>query len=825
MFGNKKENKKTNIQQSQSTASTKKNIKKRTTQETIPFLNAYQNGIIESQKNYYTKAYKLLDFNFRSASDDNQKKAFNRFQDLLNVFSKENRIQIVINNRNIDEDEIRKNVMCELRSDQLDDYRKDLNKIVLNAMAEGRNNLVSDKYIVVGTKARNAKDAATTFSSRIDREINNRVKQIVDRQNVNIPPMSIRERLKCLHDIYNVGNELQLPENYKLEEYLQQGMSVKDIVAPSWFKFHSDFFEMGDKVGRVLYLKNMASTISTDMFAEIAELPFNMTASVFLEPIDQNKAVQITRDKLTDINMNIKDIKKKQQRDGDYSGIISPSLEHSQEQAQYFMEDLRGNNQRAFFMTVVIACYADDKKALDENTKQVIDLGNRYLCGISKLIGQQEPAFNSALPLAINELGIKRFVKTETAALFIPFNAQEIRQKNGIYYGLNALSKNLIVLNRSSKENKNPNGLILGMPGSGKSLTAKMEIVSILLTKDSNNEIYVLDPEAEYVPMAMVLEDVGASVVHLEPGSGLYVNPFDLDMHYGDDEDNDNADPIAMKIDNILALCETAMSSRFGLSNIEKGIIDRCVRRLYAPYIQYMNSVSNDISIDTEASPTMADFYEELRNQPEPEAQNIALSIEIFSTGTFDSFAHKTNVVTSNRLVVYDIKKIGTGMKELGLQVCLNHIWNRTIDNFKKGIRTYIYIDEFHLLTKSESSSIFVQQIFKRARKWNGVPCAITQNVSDLFKSDASIAIISNCEFIIMLSQSPVDRINLQNLLHISDAQLEYITDSPSGQGLIYNGQAIIPFNLVIPEESKVFKLISTRPEDVFKNRKELISA
>lgn len=791
----------------------------KTAQQTVPFLNVYNNGTIESKKFFYTKAYKLQDFNFRAASDESQNQSFKKYENLLNTFSSEDRIQIVINNRNIDEELILSDILCDMQNDQLNDYRKDLNELMVSKLSEGRNNLISDKYLVIGTKAKNAKEASAAFSTRIDREVNNRIKQIIDRQNITIPPMTTQKRIKCLHDIYNIGNESHLPENFNIEDYMAQGMTVKDIVAPPSFKFHANYFEMGDKVGRVLFLRNIPSTLSTDFMAEISDLPFNLTASVYLEPVDQAKAVNIVQTQMTNINMNVLDAEKRMARNGTSTTLISPSLQHSQEQCQFLMDDLRSSNQKCFFLTMTIAHYADDLEKLNEDTKAIISLGNRYLCGIDKLLMEQEPALNSTLPLCDNQLSIKRFAKTESVALFIPFNTQEIMQKHGIYYGLNALSKNLLMFNRSSKENKNPNGLILGLPGSGKSMTAKLEIISVLLTKDLNNEIYVLDPESEYVSMAMALQDVGASVIHLEPGSGIYVNPFDMDIQYGDDDDGNTADPVTMKSDYICVLCETAMSGRYGLSNIEKSIIDRCVRKVYSGYINYMNTVAKDVTIDTEASPTMNDFYSLLMEQPEPEAQNIALSLEIFCRGSFDSFAHKTNVDTNARFVVYDIRKIGTGMKELGLQVCLNHVWNKTINNFKNGIRTWIYIDEFHLLTKSESSSTFLMQIWKRARKWNGVPCAITQNVEDLVKTESARAIINNCEFVIMLSQSPIDRANLRDLYHISDAQLEYITNSPPGQGLIYNGQAIIPFINNLPEDSKIYKLISTRPEDVISHK------
>ena len=424
--------------------------------------------------------------------------------------------------------------------------------------------------------------------------------------------------------------------------------------------------------------------------------------------------------------------------------------------------------------------------------------------------GSHEVGFKTALPLGINDLSvqlsIEKLLPTDSVSLFIPFTSKELMQKGGMYYGLNAVSHNLLLFNRLNS--KNQNGLILGQPGSGKSFSAKREMINVFLT--TKDDIYVIDPESEYAHMAQLLD---GSVIHLEAGAKVYINPFDMDVQYGDEEGKSGTDPVKMKSDYICMLCESAMGGRYEITNIQKSIIDRVVIQLYKPYLKHMRELNDSsITCDTDASPTMEQFYSLLMDQPEPEAQNIALSLEIYCLGSFDTFAHKTNVDVNNRFTVYDIKDIGNGMKEMGLQVCLNHIWNKIIDNQKNNKRTWFYIDEFHILTKTRSSAEFLQQIWKRARKWGGIPTAITQNVEDLLNSEESRAIINNCEFIMMLSQSPIDRAALAEMYHISDAQLNYITNSPPGQGLIYNGEGIIPFIDKFPKDTKLYKIMSSKP-------------
>lgn len=780
----------------------------KTAQDTVPYVNAFKNGIIESMPGYFTKGYKLTDINFRVASYEDQERIFNRYKEFLSSMGAETSIQIIINNRNEDESVIVDSVMCKMEADAYNEYRVELNQMIKDKMSEGRNNLISEKYLVVGIKKSTLRDVQIAFS-RIDTDIDQRFKDISNSQEIRTEPQTIQERLKCLHDIMNTGNENELKiSNMDFDHLSKQGLTTKDLISPSGFRFDMDTFRMGDKWARVLYIKDLPTSLSTDFMADLSALPFNLTASFNINPIAQDTAMKMVSHQLTNIRSNVIKAQKDASKAGYDPSLISPELMFAQEQAETLLDSMKVSSERLFYFNAVIMHYADSKEELNKDTDSIKSLGGRYQVSIDKLLYQQEIGFRTALPLGRNDLTIERIMPADDVSLFIPFTSKELMQKGGMYYGLNAVSHNLLLFNRLNS--KNQNGLILGQPGSGKSFSAKREMINVFLT--TKDDIYVIDPESEYAYMTKLLN---GSVIHLEAGSKVYINPFDMDVQYADEDGKTGTDPITMKSDYICMLCESAMGGKYEITNIQKSIIDRVVRKLYKPYLKHMRELNNSsITCDTSASPTMEQFYMLLMEQDEPEAQNIALALEIYCLGSFDTFAHKTNVDINNRFTVYDIKDIGNGMKEMGLQVCLNHIWNKIIDNQKQGKRTWFYIDEFHILTKTRSSAEFLQQVWKRARKWGGIPTAITQNVEDLLNSEESRAIINNCEFILMLSQSPIDRAALADMYHISDAQLNYITNSPPGQGLIYNGEGIIPFIDKFPKETKLYKIMSSKPEE-----------
>lgn len=789
----------------------------KTVQQTIPYVQAYKNGIIETKPGIYTKSYTLEDVNFKIATQDEQENIFEKYQEFLNSFKEDVKFQIVINNKNIDPKAVIENIMIKSRGDGLDIYRQEYNDILKQKMSEGRNNLVHEKKLIVSINASNMEEADRKFTS-LDMEIAAGIKEI---NGFDTMPDTLEQRMECLHDIYNIGHEGEFIRQIKngnekeldLKDLKKMGITTKDIIGPPSFNFRpkgkNDYFMVGEKYARTLYLQSLPNFLSADFLTDLADIPCNMLTSVHFEPVDQVRGLKMVKNQNTNIRANVIKAQKKASSDGYDPSLISPELQRAEQEAKELLSDMTSRNQKLFLVTTLITHFANSLEELNNTTENIVTTGNRYLCQIKKLLYQQEQGFTSTLPLCLNQVCVDRLLTTENAGLFIPFAVQEISQENGMYYGLNAISKNMIMYNRVNS--LNGNGVILGTPGSGKSMTAKQEIINVLL--NTNDDVYIIDPEREYVPIADLF---GGEVIRISPGSKVHINPLDMDLNYGDEDG-----PISLKSDFICNLCETILGGHYGLTPIQKSIIDRCVNIIYKPYIEYLQSLGTEKTFDRNACPTLNDFYDLLLSQPEPESQEIAVALELYTCGSLDAFAHKTNVDTSRRFIVYDIKDLGTTMKEMGLQICLDTIWNKMIANHKEGKRTWFYIDEFYLLTQTESSAVFLQQIWKRARKWMGLPCGITQNVEDLLKTDATRAIIQCSDFVLMLKQAPLDGRALASMLNISDSQMSFVTNSGPGQGLIYNGHSIIPFINKFPQDTKLFKAMTTKGKTKEEREKE----
>lgn len=787
-------------------------------QDTIPYERVYKNGIIETSTGTFSKSYKIEDMNFRIASQDEQENIFCQFGDMLNSFGSECKFQFTVFNRNIDKDKFNNNILIKSQKDSLNEYREEFNDMLAQKIGEGRNNLIREKYITVSIESESIDEAVTNFA-RIDGEVASNVKRM---NKQDTAPLSLYEYLDLLKAVYDVDSDTpfiqeatiqnETVKSFDFDWMKKMGVSTKDLIGPPSIKIEKDYLEVGDKFVRVMFLDSLPNYLSTDFLSEVVEMPCNMLTSIHFNPLRQDTALKIIKNQMTNINSNVVEHQKRASRSGFSPDLISPELLRSQKEANKLLNDMTSRNQKMFLVTVVLAIYGDSIEELDKHCKSLATIAGRYLCTVKKMNYQQEQGFATALPICNNKVHITRLLTTESGSVFIPFATQELTQENGMYYGLNAVSKNLILFNRLNS--KNQNGVILGTPGSGKSFSAKREIVNVLLS--TQDEIFVIDPEREYATLAEIF---GGEVIRIAAGSKTYINPFDMDLDYADDDD-----PVTLKSDFIAALCETIVGGHYGLTPVQKSVIDRCVRSMYQPYIQYLHEVNlnrsekNKISYDRNVSPTMLDFYKLLLAQPQPESQNLALSLELYCTGSLNTFAHKTNVETHSRFTVYDIKDIGSGLKELGLQVCLNDAWCRIISNKKRGLRTWLYIDEFYLLTQTDSSAKFLQQIWKRARKWGGIPTGITQNVEDLLSSKEARAIINNCDFVQMLNLSPLDRNELAAMFNISPVQLSYITNSDFGQGLIYNGKSIIPFVDKFPKDTKLYKAMTTNPDDQKKN-------
>lgn len=789
----------------------------KTVQDTIPYLAVYKNGIIETDPGIFTKCYKIEDVNFKIATDEEQNNIFDRYVDLLNTFDSDIKLQLVIYNRNLDEKHVKDKILIPFMRDGLNEYREEYNNMITDKMKEGRNNITKEKYITISIKANSLDDAFTKFS-KLDTEVSSAIKRIND---LETNPMSAVERLEILADIFNDTNENsdfyqkagvngRKIESFDFSWMVKQGLTTKDLIGPASFKFSKDYVEIGDKYARAMFIDNLPTFMNANILADITEVNSNMLVSLNFNKLRPDKAMSLLKNQLVNINSNVVDAQKRAVKAGYSVDLISPELLRAQKEAQELMDDITTRNQSLILTTFVITMIADTLEELNRNVEMLKTIMGKYMCQIKTLNYQQEKGLSSSLPLGRCDVYTDRLLTTESAAIFIPFSSQELTQNNGMYYGLNAVSKNLILFNR--KNSKNANGVILGTPGSGKSFTAKREMVNVILNTD--DDIYIIDPEREYLPLAQLL---GGEVIRIAAGGSTYLNPMDMDINYGNDDES-KTDPIAMKCDFIGGLCETMSGDKRALSANQKSIVDRCVRILYQPYLEHMKEmqrIDKNNTCDMTASPTLKDFYEMLLSQPEYEAQALALSLERFCIGSLDTFAHHTNVSRKKRFIVYDIKDIGEGMKELGLQVCLNAVWNQIIANKGIGRYTWFYLDEFYLLTQTYSSALFLQQVYKRARKWQGIPTGITQNVGDLLASPQACAILNNCDFILMLNQSPIDKMQLANMLNISPTQLSYITNSDPGQGLIYTGKSIVPFVDKFPLDTKLYKVMTTKPDDL----------
>ena len=789
----------------------------RSVQGAIPYRTVFPDGTIETLPGSYTRSYVLEGINFKIAPDEDQVAIFRAYGDLLNTFPSSVQFEIVIQNVAADRRTSLENIRFNLRQDSLNKYRQEMNGILLEKMAEGGRGITQNKLLVVSIKEDDVERAFVSLDN-IEKEVRKGIKRIS--KDVEVVRQTLEQRLETLFNIYNKNNESVFHNDWKevngeqvpyfnYERLIKHGMSSKDLIAPGGMQFKGNHFILGESYGRAMYLENVPTWLSTEFISDLSDVPAEMLISTFHQPIDTVESVRMIKNQMVAVNAQVAEKQQRAVQNGYTYDLLSPELQLAQKQARELMDDVVGRDQKLFFVTFAVSIFANTLEELEEYTRVIESVGNKYLCPMKILQFQQEQGFNNSLPLALNQVEIKRLYTTESASIFIPYTSLELYQKNGIYYGLNQASGNLIMYDRLS--GKNYNGLIFGESGSGKSFFAKREMVSVRL-RDDKNAVYVIDPESEYTGLARAL---GGEVINLHAGAKTFINPMVMDINYGGDE----SDPVSMKVDYIVTMLEIMLGENRILDAQAKSIVGRCMKELFGSFSSnkgYLSHLENlrkrnpDITIDKEAMPTLANLYNSLKEQPEPEAQTVASVLEAYAVGAFDIFARRSNVETDSKFLVYDIKNLGSGMKNLGLHVCLNDVWNKMMKNRSLGIRTWIYIDEFYLLLQSDSAAKFLMQIWKRARKWWGAPTGIMQNTEDLLRSQESRNILNNTSFIAMLSLPKLDRTNLGDLLQIPDSQLDYITNSPSGYGLIYNSKTVVPFKDEFPVNSELFGLMNT---------------
>ena len=748
----------------------------------------FPDGICRVTDSYYTKTVQFQDINYQLNQNEDKTAIFDGWCDFLNYFDSSVRFQLSFVNMSANKDNYAKYITISPQGDDFDSIRLEYTQMLQNQLARGNNGLIKTKYLTFGVEADGLK-AAKPRLERIETDILNNFKRL----GVAAEPMNGMERLRLLHGMLHMDE--QEPFRFSWDWLAPSGLSVKDFIAPSSFEFRTGrSFGVGRRIGCASFLQILAPELNDRMLADFLDMESSLIVSMHVQSVDQVKAIKTIKRKITDLQKMTIEEQKKAVRAGYDMDIIPSDLATYGTEAKKLLQDLQSRNERMFLLTFIVVNTAGSRQQLDNNVFQAASIAQKYNCQLTRLDFRQEEGLMSSLPLGLNQIEIQRGLTTSSVAIFIPFTTQELFQdgKEALYCGLNALSNNLIMVDR--KHLKNPNGLILGTPGSGKSFAAKREIANVFLVTD--DDIIICDPEAEYGPL---VERLHGQVIKISPTSPHYINPMDLNLDYSDDEN-----PLSLKSDFILSLCELIVGGKDGLMPVEKTIIDRCVRMVYRDYLS---------DPKPENMPILEDLYNELRRQEEKEAQYIATALEIYVSGSLNVFNHRTNINIENRIVSFDIKELGKQLKKIGMLIVQDAVWNRVTVNREAHKSTRYYIDEMHLLLREEQTAAYTVEIWKRFRKWGGIPTGITQNVKDLLSSREVENIFENSDFILMLNQASGDRQILAKQLNISPHQLSYVTHSGEGEGLLFYGNVILPFVDRFPR-GELYDLLTTKPQE-----------
>lgn len=747
----------------------------KTTQDVIPIDTVYKDGIFKIG-NRYTKSYRFLDINYAIASKEEKTGLFLDYGDLLNSFDSSVMVKITVNNHKIDLHKFKEDILIPLKEDGLDEYRKEYNEMLLDKLKES-DDIVQEKYLTLTVFKNNVEEARSYFS-RIGTELSSHFAKLGS----GCIELNLEERLKILHDFYR-SDESEF--NFDMKDNMRKGHSFKDLICPLAPEFKHKYFKLDDKYGRVLYLSNYPRFIKDSIVSELCNLNKNMMYSMDLISIPTDEAVKEIERKLLGVNTNITNWQRRQNANNNFSAVIPYDMEMQREECKEFLDDLTIRDQRMMLCNITIVHLADSKEELDNDTELLKSVARKFMCDLSILYfsSRQLDGLCTALPIGLNRLNIIRTLLTESASVFIPFRAQEIADKGGIWYGQNAITNNPIFCNKECLQN--PNAFVLGVPGSGKSFLTKEEIEFIIMRTD--DDILIYDPENEY---SNIIRKFGGEVIEISAGSKDHINAMDMKDGYGD-----SGDPVRDKSQFIMSLIEQV--SRKGIDDLERSIIDRCVRETYMEFER----------------PTLKTLRAKLLEQQEKEAKALALKLEIFTDGSLDAFAHETNVEVDNRIVSYNIFKLGKQLKTMGLLVITDAMINRVNENFIKGKKTHIFIDEFHVVFENEQSAAFFNSAWRQFRKRDAYPTGITQNVEYLLDSVEASTMLSNSEFVVMLNQAYQDREKLGRLLNISDEQMSYITNAQSGCGLIKYGGILVPFVNKMPK-GLLYDLNTTKPSD-----------
>ena len=778
-----------------------------TAQQSIPYREMGKDGICRVEDGYYSKTIRFYDINYQLAQNEDKNAIFENWCDFLNYFDSTIHFQLSFINHHSNMTEYEDVIRIKKQNDSFDDLRMEFAQMLRNQLAKGNNGLIRTKYITFGIEADNIREAKPKLE-RIETDILNNFKVF----GVSAYPLNGAERLQIMYETFN--QNVKVPFRFSYDDMLRTGLNTKDYIAPSSFLFkNGKDFQMGDTVGAVSYLQILAPELTDKMLAEFLEMDCNLLVNLHIQSIDQMKAIKLVKSKVTDINRMKIEEQKKAVRSGYDMDIIPTDISTYGEDVEGLLNEIQSRNEKLFELTFLLMNTADNKRKLDNIVYQTAGIAQKYNCNIRRLQYQQEQGLVASLPLGMNQTGIQRIMTTTSTAIFVPFTTQELFQGGeALYYGLNALSNNLIMVDR--KRLKTPNGLILGTPGSGKSFATKREILNVFLITD--DDIIICDPEGEYFPLVNALN---GEVIKISAKSNDYINPMEvnLDVIYhpekyrinGDVEDIDTI--IADKAEFITSFCEVIMKKpqNAELNGDEVSMIDLCVKDIYKKYLY------NDPK--PENMPTLQDFYERLNfyAPDKPAAQNIANSLQLYVTGSQNVFNHRSNVDTQNRVVCFDIRELGTTLRKAGMLIVQHMVWTRVSQNRSRRKSTRYYVDEFHLLLNQPQTANYSIEMWKRFRKWGGIITGISQNVTDFLGSLAVESIVGNSDFILMLNQHSGDQKILAEKLNISKHQISFVNNSNAGEGLLFYGNVIIPFADRYPQDTRTYALMSTKPDEI----------
>lgn len=762
----------------------------RTAQQSIPFQRMFEDGTCRVRSGYYTRTIQFQDINYQLAQQEDKTAIFDEWCSFLNFFDSSIRFELSFMDLSTDTESFERSICIPFQRDGFDDVRAEYSQMLRQQLAKGNNGLTKTKFLTFGIHG----DSMRQAKPRLE-HIQNDLLNNFHRLGVLAQPLNGAQRLKLMHDMFHMDGPIRFCFDWN--DLVPSGLTVKDAIAPTAFAFKtSRTFQMGGIFGAVSFLSITASDLSDQLLKDLLDMDSSQIVTMHIQSVDQNKAIKTVKRTITELDRSKIEEQKKAIRAGYDMDILPSDLATYGRDAKALLKELQSQNERMFLVTFLVLNTGRTEQELENNVFQASSIAQKHNCSLCRLDYQQEQGLMSSLPLADNQIEIQRGLTTSSTAIFIPFTTQELYQsgKESLYYGLNSLSQNLIMVDR--KKLKNPNGLILGTPGSGKSFSAKREITNAFLV--TADDIIICDPEAEYAPLVQRLK---GQVIKISPNSTQFINPMDINSNYSEEEN-----PLALKADFILSLCELVVGGKEGLLPVEKTVIDRCVHLIYRRYFADPRP---------ENMPLLEDLYEALLQQEEKEAHHVATALEIYVKGSLNLFNHRTNVDVNNRIVCYDIKELGKQMKKIGMLVVQDQVWGRVTANRSAGRSTRYYVDEFHLLLKDEQTAAYSVEIWKRFRKWGGIPTGLTQNVKDLLSSREVENIFENSDFVYMLNQAAGDRQILAKQLNISPHQLSYVTHSGEGEGLLFFGNVILPFVDRFPQELELYHIMTTKLGEV----------